>query len=96
MVLYNDGEEERSIAFNVCDHAEREPSDGKNDFANILSGGKNTGDYKHLTSSDIADVKVELLGKSSLTNLADTKRPDIGLRLTYENSGFRCDKDHDF
>lgn len=71
---FNDGEEDKTIAFNVCDHAKREPSDGKKDFANLLAGGKVTGDYKHLTSDNIEDVQVDLL---------DKKRPDIGLRLTY-------------
>ena len=53
-----------SIAFNICDFANREPSDGKRDFANILAGGgKFSGHYTHLTSESIDDVKVELLGK---------------------------------
>jgi len=26
----------------------------------------------------------------------DPKRPDIGLRLTYSGSGFRCDKERDY
>ena len=87
MVKFNDGQEDLTIAFNVCDFAKREPSDGKRDFANLLSGGEVQGDYKHLTSDNIEDVEVELL---------DEKRPDIGLRLKYVNSGFRCTADKDY
>jgi hypothetical protein len=64
MVKFNNGQEDLSIAFNVCDFARREPADGKRDYANLLSGGEIQGDYKHLTSDLIEDVKVELLGNS--------------------------------
>jgi hypothetical protein len=67
VVKFNNGQEDLSIAFNVCDFARREPADGKRDFANLLSGGEIQGDYKHLTSDLIEDVQVELLGKFEMT-----------------------------
>jgi len=78
MVKFNNGQEDLSIAFNVCDFARREPADGKRDYANLLSGGEIQGDYKHLTSDLIEDVKVELLGNSP-SNLQTPNDPTSAL-----------------
>jgi hypothetical protein len=63
-VDFDDGTEKGTIAFNVCDYAHRMPTDGKKDFANLLIVAEgNAGGYRHLTSTNIEDVKVELQGK---------------------------------
>jgi len=58
VVSFDDGSEKASISFNVCDYAKRTHPDGKRDYANLLLGDAANGSYKHLSSSNIEDVKV--------------------------------------
>jgi len=63
-VKFSTGQDEASIAFNVCDLAKRTGHDGSEVFANMLVGTSTAGQWKHLTSDNMLDVEVELLCKN--------------------------------
>jgi hypothetical protein len=77
MVRYNNGRGNVSIAFNLCDFAQRTCSDQYADFVNVVNENMTC---NHASSQSLSEVGVSLI---------DDERPDLGLKLLYRG-GNQC------
>ena len=70
-MVYNNGNGNVSIDFNLCEYNYRKCPDEDNDYANIINEN-NTCD--HMSSDDLSQVGVSLI---------DTENPEAGLLLEF-------------
>jgi hypothetical protein len=79
IVQYNNGKGNISIAFNICEYAQRTCPDVVADYANIINENNTC---NHISSKSLSEVGV---------NFIDSSRPDLGLKLNF-TGGNMCNK----